>query len=177
MKKFTLTSIILMFSAMAGFAQGPCARYSLLTDQERFVREEIQSRIDQSIEASEAKDLAAQMHFAAPDLTLMLLDGTVLDRKQLEEGMKRDSDWILSVSDETTIKIECIELKGKQAVLVTDQHFVRTVPDRKDGSPHELITNVKHRETWVYTKDGWLTEHIVELKQGLTYLDGKLYEE
>ena len=177
MKTFTGTSIVLLLGAATGFGQGLCVRNSPPTDQERYVREEIQSRIDESIEAAEAKDLAAQMHYAAPDLTVTLVDGTVLDRKQLEEGMKRDSDWTLSVSDQTTIKIECIELKGKQAVLVTDQHFVRTVPDRKDGSPHQLVTNVKHRETWVYTKAGWLTERIVELKQGPTYLDGKLYEE
>jgi hypothetical protein len=83
----------------------------------------------------------------------------------------------LSVSDQTTIRIECLELNGKETVLVTDQHFVRTVPDRKDGGPHELITNVKHRETWVYTEAGWLTKRVEELKQGPTYLDGKLYEE
>jgi ketosteroid isomerase-like protein len=148
-----------------------------LTDQEHFVRDEIQSRIDESVEAAEAKDVAAKMHYFAPDLTLKLVDGTVLDRKQIEEGMKRDTDWTLSVSDQTTIRIECLELKGKETVLVTDQHFVRTVPDRKDGSPHELVTNVKHRETWVYTEAGWLTKRVEELKQGLTYLDGKLYEE
>ncbi|MGB9236537.1 MAG: hypothetical protein WCC04_19180 [Terriglobales bacterium] len=62
-------------------------------------------------------------------------------------------------------------------MVVTDQHFVRTVPDRKDDSPHELATNVKHRETWVYTRDGWLTKQIEELAQGPTYLDGQLYEE
>ena len=99
-----------------------------------------------------------------------------IDRRQMEEGMKRDSDWILSVSDETAVKIECLELKGKQAVLVMAQHFVRTVPDRKDGSPHELVTNVKHRETWVYAKAGWMTMRIDELVQGAIYLDGKLYE-
>ena len=146
MKKFTWTSIVLLFSATAGLAQGPCARTSPLTDQERFVREEIQSRIDESIEAAEAKDLAAQMHYAAPDLTVTLVDGTVLHRKQLEEGMKRDSDWTLSVSDQTTIKIECIELKGKQAVLVTDQHFVRTVPEslicKAEAVQKDLIARV-----------------------------------
>jgi hypothetical protein len=177
MKKFTWTGIVVLLGAAAGFTQNPCPRISPLTDQERFVREEIQSRIDESIEADEAKDLAAKLHYAAPDLTVKLVDGTVLDRKQVEEGIKRDSDWILSVSDRTTITIECLELKGKEAVLVTEQHFVRTVPDRKDGSPHELITNVEHRETWVYTKAGWLTKRIDELKQGPTYLDGKLYEE
>lgn len=54
MKKFTWTSIVVLFSAAAGFAQGPCARASPLTDQERLVREQIQSRIDESIEAAEA---------------------------------------------------------------------------------------------------------------------------
>jgi ketosteroid isomerase-like protein len=177
MKKFTWTSVIVLLSAAAGFAQNPCTRTTPLTDQEHFVRDEIQSRIDESIEAAEAKDVAAKMHYFAPDLTLKLVDGTVLDRKQIEEGMKRDTDWTLSVSDQTTIRIECLELKGKVTVLVTDQHFVRTVPDRKDGSPHELITNVKHRETWVYTEAGWLTKRVEELKQGPTYLDGKLYDE
>ena len=177
MRTFAWTSIVVLLSAGAGFAQDPCAHTSQITDQERFVRTEIQLRIDESIEASEAKDMAAKMHYFASDLTLKLVNGTVLDRKQIEEGMKRDSDWILSVSDQTTIKIECMELKGKEAIVVTDQHFVRTAPDRKDGSPHEVVTNVKHRETWVYTTDGWLTKRIEELKQGPTYLDGKLYEE
>jgi IstB-like ATP binding protein len=93
MKKFTWTGVIVLLSAAAGFGQNPCTRSTPLTDQERFVRDEIQSRIDESIEAGEAKDLAAKMHYFAPDLTLKLVDGTVLDRKQIEERMKRDIDW------------------------------------------------------------------------------------
>jgi hypothetical protein len=140
------------------------------------VRAQIQSRINGSIEADEAKDLAAKMHYLAPNLTVKLLDGTVLSRSQLEADMKRDSDWILSVSDETTIKIKCIELRGKEAYVITEQHFVRTVPDRKNGSPHELVTNIEHGETWIDTTDGWQTKRIEELKLGPTYLDGKLYQ-
>jgi hypothetical protein len=177
MKKITWTITALLLIAAASAAQNLCARTSPLTDQERFIQREIQSRIDESIEAEQAKDLAAKFHYAAPNLTVKLVDGTVFDRKQIEEAMARDSDWILAVSDQTTVTIRCLELKSKKAVLVTEQHFVRTVPDRKDGSPHELITNMTHEETWVYTKDGWLTQRIVELKQGSTYLDGKLYEE
>jgi hypothetical protein len=169
MKKFTWSSIVVLFSAV-GLAECPRARTAPRTDQERFVLHEIQSRIDESIEASQAQDLPAKMHYAAPDLALKLLDGTILDRKQIEAGMKRDSDWILAVSDQTTIKIECIELKGTEAVLFTDPHFVRTVPERKDGSPHERITNVTHREIWAYTKAGWLTKRMDELKPGPTTL-------
>jgi hypothetical protein len=108
MKKFIWTSVIVLLTVAAGFAQNPCTRTIPLTDQEHFVRAEIQSRIDESIEAAEAKDLAAKMHYFSPDLTLMLVDGTVLDRKQIEEGMKRDTDLTLSVSDQTTIRIECL---------------------------------------------------------------------
>jgi hypothetical protein len=176
-KKFTGISIVLVLGKAGGIAQNPCARAAQLTDQERFVQREIQERIDESIEAAEANDLSAKTHYFAPGLTLKLVDGTVLDRKQLEEGMKRDSEWMLSVSDQTSVTIECLEMKGSEAVLITDQHFVRTVPDRKDGGPHELITNAKHRETWAYTKAGWLTERIEELNQGPTYLDGRLFEE
>ena len=177
MKKFLAIGNVLMLAVAVGIAQNPCARAGQLTDQERFVQREIQERIDESIEATEANDFSAKTHYFAPSLTVKLADGTVLDRKQLEEGVKRDSEWILSVSGQTRVAIECLQLKGTEAVLITDQHFVRTVPDRKDGSPHELITNVKHRETWIYTKAGWLTERIEELNQGPTYLDGKLYEE
>ncbi|HXO30817.1 MAG TPA: hypothetical protein VN901_00535 [Candidatus Acidoferrales bacterium] len=46
------------------------------------MRDEIQLRIEESIEAAEAKDVAAKMHYFAPDLTLKLVDGTILDRKQ-----------------------------------------------------------------------------------------------
>ena len=117
------------------------------------------------------------MHYFASDISLKLLDGTVLHRNQIEQAMKRDSEWTLAVSDETRITIGCIELKGKEARIETDQHFVRTVPDRKDGSPHELITNVKHRETWVYGSRGWLAKRIEEIEQGPAYLDGKLFTE
>ncbi len=177
MKTCGWASVVVLLSTAAGFAQAPCARSSQITDQERFVRADIQSRIDQSVEADEAKDLAARMHNFAPDLTVTLIDHTVLDRKQVEENIKRDSDWTLSVSDQTAINIRCLDLKGKEAVVITDQHFVRSVPDRKDGSPHELITNVRHREIWVYTVVGWLMKRIEELQVGPTYVDGKAYDE
>jgi len=167
-KCLSLISVLVLLLTFAGISEPPCARNAPLTDQERIAQRDIQERIDESIEAAEAKDLPARPHYFAPNLTLKLVDGTVLDRKQLEEGMKRDSDWTLSVSDQTSITIGCFELKGREAILLTDQHFVRTVPDRKDGSPHELITNVTHRETWVYTSSGWMTERIEELNQGQT---------
>jgi hypothetical protein len=105
MKKLSWTGVGVLLGAVAGLAQNTCQRSGPLTDQERWIRDEIQLRIDESIEAAEAKDLPAKMHYFAPDLTVKLVDGTVVDRKQIQEMMKRDNDWTLSVSDQTTIRM------------------------------------------------------------------------
>jgi hypothetical protein len=169
----TLAVFAVMLAASVAWAACPKATN---TAQEQVARSEIQSRIDQTIEADEAKDLDAKLHYAAADMTVRLEDGTELGRKQIEEGLRRDADWILSVSDRTHTEVECIELKGRTALVLTRQHFVRMVPDRKDGSPHELVTNVTHRETWVYGERGWVTKHIEELAHGPMLLDGEPFE-
>ena len=147
-----------------------------LSAQEHIALREIEARIQESVEADEAKDVDSKMRGMAADATNKLLDGTILDRKQIEEGVRRDYDWILSVSDETRVSVTCLNLKGTTAIVCTSQRFVRMVPDRKDGSPHELITSITHREVWVYSGDRWLNKHIEELKRGPTYLDGEPYE-
>jgi hypothetical protein len=52
---------------------------------------------------------------------------------------------------------------------------IRTIPDGNDGSPHEVITSITHREKWVRTKDGWVGKRVEEIEQGPTYLDGEPY--
>jgi len=54
--------------------------------------------------------------------------------------------------------------------------YLRLVPDRKDRSPYELITNVRHNETWFYTPSCWLVKNISVLKEDPVYFDGELYE-
>jgi hypothetical protein len=61
-------------------------------------------------------------------------------------------------------------------MLGTKQQYVRTVPDLKNGSPHEIITSARHLEIWTYTEDCWVTKRIEELEQGQTYLDGEPYD-
>ena len=161
------------FGAGSAAGQSACAGGRALTAKERIALREIQARIDESVEADEAKDVTAKMRHMTPDATVQLLDGNVLNRKETEAGTRRDYDWILAVSDETRVQVTCIELHGKEATVSTDQRFVRMVPDRKDGSPHELITTMKHRETWVYNDGGWLNKHTVELERGPIYLDGQ----
>ncbi|HKP54403.1 MAG TPA: hypothetical protein VJ183_17330 [Chloroflexia bacterium] len=135
-------------------------------------RKAIQERIDASLEADKRKE---RVDIMALDFTLKLLSGEVLDRQQLEQNKERDQSEIISISDETRIVIDDLVLNGDEATVHTNQHFVRTVWGR-DGLPHEVITNITHRELWVNTSRGWLQRHIDELEQGPTFVDGRLYE-
>jgi hypothetical protein len=143
-------------------------------NQEAIVRRDIQRLINQSIEADIAKDAEARSSIETADLKIRELDGKVSSAAQIGASVN-SYQGILRISDDTKISVECLTLKGKEAIVYTNQHFVRYVPDRKDGSPHEIITNIIHRETWIFTEQGWKVRYIEELERGNTYLNGKLY--
>ena len=137
-------------------------------------RRDIQRLINQGIEADTAKDAEARSSIETADLTIKELDGKTHAAGQIGASVN-NYQGILRISDDTKISVECLTLKGKEAIVYTNQHFVRYVPDRKDESPHEVITNIIHRETWIFTEQGWKVRYIEELERGNTYLDGKLY--
>lgn len=148
-------------------------------NQAAVARRDIQRLINQGIEADLAKDAEARVHNDADVVTLKELDGkiSIYTKKNLSQLGASENNYqgILRVSDDTNIKVECLTLTEKEAIVFTNQHFVRYVLDRKDESPHELITNIIHRETWIFTEQGWKVKYIEELERGDTYLDGKLY--
>lgn len=137
----------------------------------------IQAAIDEGIEAFAAKDLSAATRLMAPDFAIRTLDGTSLTRQQAVAGMRQDLDSVLRVDpDRTYTRVTCLHLAGNQATVYTSQQYVRILPDRKSGSPHEIVTHAKHRELWTFTKDGWLLKQINETEQGDTLLDGEPYD-
>lgn len=146
-------------------------------NQEAIARRDIQRAINQHIEADVAKDSAASSDGETEDLTIKELDGKIYSRKDAAYvgAAANNYQGILQISDRTKISIECLTLKGKEAIVYVNQHYVRYVPDRKDESPHEVITNIIHRETWIFTEQGWKLKYVEELERGDTYLDGKLY--
>jgi hypothetical protein len=171
--------IICVMGAGTAPAQTDCTAHGAakLTAQEKIVQRDIQQAMDRRIEELGAKDLVALSREVPRGFTLLLLDGTTLNREQAIAGTRQQLDSVLSIDvDRTYTRIECLALVGNQATVYTKQQYVRSVPDRKDGSPHEVITSVRHRETWVYRKDGWVATHIQEIEQGPTYLDGERYD-
>jgi hypothetical protein len=155
------------------------AKSEIRIAQERIAKRDIQERLNASIEADEAKDELAAAYNFTKDSTIKDLNGRIWTQQETE-GQKGAAGQhyagIIKVSDKTRHIIECLTLKGNEAIIYTNQHFVRYVPDRKDGSPHELITNIIHREIWVFTDDGWKNKHIEELQRGKTFLNGQPFD-
>lgn len=147
--------------------------------QEEIAKRDIQGLINHDINAGVAKDADADAHNLTDDFTIKDLDGKLWTRAEVLSGKgasKNNYEGILQFSNRSWIKIEALSLKGIEAIVYTNQHFVRYVPDRKDGSPHELITNIIHREIWIFTENGWKMKHIEELERGKTYLNGEVFE-
>ena len=156
-------------------AQTPCAQRESAkpTAKEIAFRREIQKRIDETIEADKAKHVDGAIRYDLPEFTVKNLDGSVDKREDARKGIQQGYQYILKVTDETYVKIDCLTLKGREATVYINQHFVRTMPDRKTSSPHTVITNITHKEDWVRTSKGWMRRHIDELQRGPSFLDGK----
>ena len=193
---FVLSGLVLAFDVARAAGDGDCLciaseavrkycvreRAGLTADeyrvnQELIAKRDIQRLLNESVESGFAKDAAAMAHIESDNFTVKELDGKVYSKKNAEAVTARANNFqgILKVSEDTKVTIECLTLKGKDAIVYTNQHFVRYVPDRKDGSPHEIITNIIHRETWIFTEQGWRLDYVEELERGNTYLDGKIY--
>lgn len=80
MKKFMWVALVTLLGAASGLAQDVCVGGSQPSDQERFVRAEIQSRSRRVDRSDRGEGFRCETHYFAPDLTVKLADGTVLDR-------------------------------------------------------------------------------------------------
>ena len=141
------------------------------------MRRYIQRLINQSIEADIAKDADARSSIETADFTIEELDGKIYTKESDAQigASANNYQGVWRITEDTRIRVECLTLRGKDATVYTNQHYVRDVPDRKDESPHEFITNIIHREIWTFTEQGWKIKYLEELESGNTYLDGELY--
>lgn len=157
------------------FSQTPCARADAPRPgrREARARREIQGRIDQTVAADKTENVEAAFRYNTPDFTAKKHDGKVLTAQQVRDGIQANYNFIISVSDRTRVRIDCLTLRGDEATVYINQHFVRTVPMAPNRTPRELVTNVTHRELWVNTRRGWMRRHIEELQPGPFFVDGK----
>lgn len=133
-----LVGINLSMGAETALAQAVCSGQAArkLTAQEHIAQRDIQEAIDQEIEEFAAKDLVALSRRMPPEFTIRLQDGTTLNREQAVEGIRRDLESVLSIDlDRTYTRIECLTLKGKEAIVYTSQQYVRTFRTGRTAVP------------------------------------------
>jgi len=152
----------------------PCGASRTTSPEEVKARHEIQERIDLTIEADKAKNVLAATRFNTRDFHVKNLDGSVETLDEVKVGIQAGYDRIQKVSDRTRIVIDCLIIAGGEATVFINQHFVRTIRLGNDPDPHELITNITHREIWVRTDSGWMRKYIEELERGPSFVDGTL---
>jgi len=152
----------------------PCGASRTTSPEEDKARREIQERIDLTIEADKAKNVLAATRFNTPDFHVKNLDGSIETLDEVKVGIQAGYDRIQKVSDRTHIAIDCLIIAGDEATVFINQHFVRTILPGNDPRPHELITNITHREIWVRTDGGWMRRSIEELERGPSFVDGTL---
>ncbi|HYC61975.1 MAG TPA: alpha/beta fold hydrolase [Thermoanaerobaculia bacterium] len=154
----TLTAIVLSVTLYGCASTGAAQR-------------EIQAAIDASIEADRRHDMAARLELLTADFEVVTLDGRVLRRPDVERGIAQFQKSTIAFNPATRTTIENIVVSGDVATVLTNQHLVRTVRGPA-GSPVERISNIRHRETWVRTADGWKTKRVEETEQGAVTVDG-----
>jgi len=159
------------------FSQTPCARRGAPRPGRRELRarREIQARIDQTVAADKAENVGAAFRYNTPDFTAKKHDGKVLTSQQVRDGIQANYNFIISISDRTRVRIDCLTLRGDEATVYINQHFARTVPLGPERTPRELVTNVTHRELWVLTRRGWMRRYIEELQPGPFFVDGRRF--
>ena len=159
--------------AAAAPAQSPCTSQtaSKLTPQERIAQRDIQAAIDQQIEELAAKDM---------DAATLVNAKRFLDSpgrwnhpqprpNHCRHASGKNSVLRVDIDLATLTSSVCISLARKPS-STQNNNMSAPSPTSKNGSPHEIITSVRHREIWTYTENGWVTKRIEELEQGQTYL-------
>jgi len=140
------------------------------------VKKDLTALYARQAEAMKKRDVAAAMALDTPDFSVKLQNGNTVTRQDLEEGMNNfytSGQLVRQIS--LTYTIMALAAQDSQAVVLVEQKDKR-VQIRKDGKPHDVEANVIHRDTWIWTSEGWrrsLTEEILQTK---FTVDGKPVE-
>jgi tetratricopeptide (TPR) repeat protein len=135
------------------------------------VRQEIQSQIDKNLAARAARDSAAFWSIFTDDYRYRAYDGEIVTRQEAARGFLQGLASEVPGSTRTEITIDSLFVQADTAIVYTKQHYTRS-QRAADSAVHELATNVRHRERWVRTPEGWKVQYLEEVSEGPFTMDG-----
>jgi Domain of unknown function (DUF4440) len=142
-------------------------------------RAAIAAQIARSVEATRDKDIDAFQAVQTSDF--MLVNDTAgdehgehLTKAQLRADILRD--WsVIAVNRTIDIRIDSLDLGGDSAIVYTHQHYDRLMHEPEGPALDTIVTEVKHREIWRRTADGWREARVTELWHGPILVNGRVY--
>ena len=137
---------------------------------------EIQKELDESAEATRAKDIDRYMQQIPSDVTVQGTEpGKTTSRAQLRQEVLRQ--WSI-IKDTVLIfnRIDRIDVQGDTATVWTAQRWERNMYERDGKTLDYVVTTQKHREAWRKVDGSWKGYAIQELG-GEIFINGKPYHE
>jgi hypothetical protein len=140
----------------------------------------IAAQIARSVQATRDKDIDAFEAVQTADF--MLVNDTVGDehgehrtKAQLRADILRD--WsVIAVNRTIDIRIDSLDLRGDSAIVYTRQYYDRLMHQPEGPKLDTVVTQVKHREIWRRTADGWREARVTELWHGPILVNGEVYQ-
>jgi len=99
------------------------------------------------------KDLAAMMAVMAPDFSLMLLDGQILDFGQTKALLEEQLHTLVEV-EEATFQITDVAVRDDTATVLLRENVVLLTAGAT-GQQERAVAVETYRDTWIATADGW----------------------
>jgi hypothetical protein len=155
--------LVTLLAACAG--PGPATHAAQRGDPA--LRSEFEALYARQAELLTKRDVDALMELDTPDYSVVLLDGSKVDREHLAAGMRSyftSGQLVRQVSLSYTI--HDVTLRNDRAIVLVEQKDQR-VQVRIDGKPHDVEANVIHSDTWVRsgsTCRRTLTEEVEQTK-------------
>lgn len=147
-----------------------CATVSAPERAER----EIRLQYDRLERAFEARDIPAILALRHPDMEVIGPNG---QRDGYEQMAEYTRQWFVTNKPpiQTRITIESIEMKSDSEAAVRVLQRASRYQDR-EGKLRRVEHEVRQRETWVRTPDGWKIKNVddIDLANRKRWIDGQL---
>jgi hypothetical protein len=122
---------------------------------ERTLRQELQAAYDALAAACVSQDLPAAMAKLAPDVHWTMVDGSKLDRSEVENSMR---DFLKTLGPGSSAKYTLVSLKRQGEDVLVDVHLTVTTVMADPDRPGKTLKHVGRsgwHDVWVKGPAGW----------------------
>ena len=119
---------------------------------------------------TEDQEYKRVMTVITPDFSFRDSNGRALTRQMIERAARMPKTR-LSGTRKSSTKIERLSIKGKQATIISSQHFESNykLPPRNEA--HKMVSDSTQREQWILSSGTWKMKSGETLKH-ILFLDG-----